>query len=115
MRSKERQLGYFWYVWDMIRGYTKEFDHTDNEISFDGRFYRIDKKIEDAWELIRSENNFPKKSYDHYVHGEILYDMNRYKFVVIAPAKFIQNSANRDKIINYFGLSTYTLFFTELV
>lgn len=110
MAEQYRQIGFFWLVYDQIKGYTKEFDTKDKDIIKDGDYYRLNIKVEDAWEIVRSENKFPKKKYNHYPHGEIVFDGIKYKFRIFGTQKIIGASSYRTRLINHFGLSSFTIF-----
>lgn len=110
MKEQYRQVGFFWLVWDILEGYTRELDSHDDKIITTGDYMHLDADYDKAWEEIREAHNYPKKSSKHYPHGEIVFDTRKCKFRVFGTQKIIQSSVYQKRIINYFGLSTFTIF-----
>lgn len=109
-----RLIGQFWVVWDKIEGsfISLDMDPNPSIIHEDGVIrYEVDREA--AWEEIREFNQYPKKSVDHYPHGEVVFDEIKYKFKVTGTPKLMCDTSFQNKLIKACGLTQWTIFVEE--
>lgn len=111
MCKNDKVIGPFWVVWDKIVGPVVPFD--SQEVTREDQYWRLVLDPEETWQEIREFNEYPNKPYDHYPHGEVMFDAKNHKFTVIGTPKLMNDPAFQKRIIRQYGLNSFTRFIKE--
>lgn len=111
MCKNDKALGPFWVVWDKIVGPTEPFD--SDKVTRGPQFWTLDVDLEEAWEKVRKENQYPNKPYDHYPRGEVRFDVKKHRFSVTGSPKLMHDVTFQRRIIKQYGLNSFTEFVKE--
>lgn len=106
--SNSRMLAVFWYIdgeffgiEDTLRG---------NDVAQYGDYLQIDVDHFAEWPFIRSVYNLPEVEYDYYPRGRILFNAKIHKFVVVGSKEIVGDPEVREKVREYYGLPSSTIF-----
>ena len=102
-------LSVFWYVDGKFIGPEEPLD--GNHVVSYGDYLQLDYDHFWIWSKYSNYNHIdPRLEYDYYPRGRTLFNIKIHKFIVIGDKKIVENPRIQDKLLQYYGLPSTTIF-----
>lgn len=106
--SNSKLLAVFWYIDGEFYGY--EDTLRGDSVEQFGDYLQLDLDHFQEWPLIKNLYDLPGKEYDEYPRGRILFNTKLHKFTVIGSAAIVKDADVQQKVKDYYGLPSSTIF-----